>query len=254
MPHRRIAIRTSHSSQLLSHPDHHLIPESTLDRLTKPTRPLTHGTMSGATPISRRVLPRGRRAEISNEELRARRHAGDFSQLAPILPEGGCLLSSVPDCNKDLPRIPSTSTELWGAEIAAILTEQMDSLMKFSFTDFADIPKHSRRAYERVPSTKSQRIAAQYRQRHQTSPPTSETFDKGILNVGTDAPVESSLEHRETGLRMLTHIAFDRLVSCELSGTWYTDGPPRDGQCATAPATLELTADRPDFSIFSPTD
>lgn len=152
--------------------------------------------MSGAIPIPRRVPLRGRWAEISNEEQRARRHAGDFTHLAPILPESGRLLSPVPDYDKDLPRIPSTSTGLWGTEAATILTEQMCSSMAFSLTDFARLPNPSHRAYERVPITEAQKIAAQYRQRHQSSmdvSSTSETSGKGgVLSVSTDDPVGSS--------------------------------------------------------------
>lgn len=156
------------------------------------SRSLSSPHMSGVTPVSRRILPRRRRAEIPNEEQRARRHARDFTHLAPILPESGC---SVPDYDKDLPHIPSTSTEHWGAEVAAILTEQMGPPMSFSLTGLAHLPKPSHRAYEQVPITEAQKIAAQYRQRYQSpldAPPTSETFDKGTLNVSTGNPVESS--------------------------------------------------------------
>jgi hypothetical protein len=151
--------------------------------------------MSGTAPLSRHVLPRGRGAEIPNEERRARRRAGDFTHLAPILPESGPFPSPVADYNKDLPRIPSTSTGLWGTEVATILTEQMGSPVTLSVADFTCLPKPPHHMYEGVPITEAQKIAAQYRQRHQSTlavPPTSETLDKGVLNVSADDPVESS--------------------------------------------------------------
>lgn len=98
----------------------------------------------------------GRGAGIPNDDLDTRRYAGDFSHLTPILRE---------DYNKDLPRIPSTSTGLLGDEVLTIITEMMGSPAASPIVGCPPLPVPSYHASEQAPITEAQQIAAQYRQR-----------------------------------------------------------------------------------------
>jgi len=71
--------------------------------------------------------------------------------------------------SKDLPRIPSTSTGLWGDEAMRILTEATGSPTASPIVGCPPLPVPSHRAYERVPITEAQQIAAQYRQRFRSA-------------------------------------------------------------------------------------
>ena len=188
--------KTTPGSQPFSHPDHHL-PEFTLGHLAKSARHLTCRTMSGVAHTSNRVSLRTRRrpgAGALSDEHRRRRQAGDFSHLAPILPENNRSPSPVPDHNKDLPHIPSTSTGLWGDEAVTILTEATSSPTASPILGCPPLPVSSHCAYERVPITEAQQIAAQYRQRFRNSlnaPQSTEHSEQMTLDVNT-GPFESS--------------------------------------------------------------
>ena len=126
--------------------------------------------MSGLARTPVRVSPligRRRRAGTpSDDEFRSRRHAGDFSHLVPTLLESDRPLSPVPDYHKDLPRIPSTSTGLWGDEAVTVSTDLAGSL---TASPIVGSPPISHHAHERVSITEAQQIAAQYLQRHRSS-------------------------------------------------------------------------------------
>ena len=187
-----MAIKPTPSSQPLSHPNPHLLPESAFGRPVKPPRYSACRTMSGVGRTSNRVsLPTARRrvAGSFTDEHKARRHAGDFSHLAPILLESDRL----PDCDKDLPRIPSTSTGLWGSEAVSVFTTTTGSLTASPIVGRPSLPVPSHRVYERAPVTEAQRIAAQYRQRHRSSLNALQNIEipgQITLNVSTD-PLES---------------------------------------------------------------
>ena len=96
---------------------------------------------------------------------RRRRYAGDFSHLSPI--DLGIHLP--PDYNKDLPRIPSNSTGLWDSEAVTVFTSLSGTLTTSPNAGCPPPPVPSPDAYQQVPLTEAQQIAAQYRQRHRSS-------------------------------------------------------------------------------------
>ena len=96
---------------------------------------------------------------------RRRRYAGDFSHLSPI--DLGIHFS--PDYNKDLPRIPSTSTGLWDSEAVTVFTSLSGTLTTSPNAGCPPPPVPSPDAYQQVPLTEAQQIAAQYRRRHRSS-------------------------------------------------------------------------------------
>jgi len=100
--------------------------------------------MSGVARVSTRISPptgrRPRAGTVSNDELRNRRHAGDFSHFAPTLLENECRLP--PDYNKDLPSIPSAS--------AAVCMEMVDSPTPSPTVGYLPIPGTPRHVYEQV--------------------------------------------------------------------------------------------------------
>lgn len=123
--------------------------------------------MPGVARTPNRVShPTGRRlgGGILSDEHKARRNAGDFSCFAPILPEND-RPPSTPDHDKDLPRIPSTSTGLWGDEAVTVLTGAMGSLATSPIVGCPPLPVPSHSAHERVSITEAQQIVVQYRQR-----------------------------------------------------------------------------------------
>ena len=130
----------------------------------------------------------GGRARILSDEVRARRRGGDFSHLAPILPESSHPPPLVPDYDKDLPRIPSTSTGLWGddAVTVSISTEMMGSPPTSPTVGCPLLPVPSRHTCEREPITEAQQIVAQYRQRHRSSldaPENTKVSKRAVLGV-----------------------------------------------------------------------
>lgn len=153
--------------------------------------------MSGMARTSTRISPLSFRrpgAGTLGDEHRSRRHGGDFSHLAPILPESDRSPSPAPGYNKDLPRIPSTSTGLWGGEAVSILTEAIGSLTASPIPGCPPLPVPSHHAYERVPITEAQQIAVQYRRRFRNPLNTSRSTkvsEQMTPDVSTD-PLESS--------------------------------------------------------------
>ena len=105
---------------------------------------------------------RGNRGGIPNDELKARRRGGDYSHLGLVFPE------STPDCNKDLPRIPSTSTGLWGDDAMTITTEMMGSPTASPIVGCPPLPVPSHQVCEREPLIEAQQIAVQCRQRRRS--------------------------------------------------------------------------------------
>lgn len=105
---------------------------------------------------------------MPTDELKSRRHAGDFSHLPPIdLKDDRCPL---PDYNKELPRIPSTSTGLLDDEADAVtLYTNISGTLTTSPIAGCRPLVLSYDVYERVHMTEAQRIAAEYRQRHCSS-------------------------------------------------------------------------------------
>jgi len=153
--------------------------------------------MSGIARTSTHVSPLSRRRPGTGtlgDEHKSRRHGGDFSHLAPILPESDRSPSPAPGYSKDLPRIPSTSTGLWGGEAVSILTEVMGSLTASPIPGCPPLPVHSHHVYERVPITEAQQIAVQYRRRFRSPLNTSQSTkasEQMTPDVST-APPESS--------------------------------------------------------------
>jgi len=178
--------------------------------------------MSGISRTSTRVSHRtGRRPRTGTlgDEHRSRRYGGDFSHLAPILPESDRSPSPAPDYNKDLPRIPSTSTGLWGREAVSILTEAIGSLTASPIPGCPPLPVPSHHTYERVPITESQQIAAQYRQRFRSSLndlQSAKVSEQMTLDVSTD-PLESS-HTSPTSTVMQSGVSTDTLAMNALVG------------------------------------
>ena len=152
-------------------------------------RPRAWRIMSGVAGTFVRVSPpigRRRKAGILNDELRARRHGGDFSHLAPIIPESDRSPSLVPDYDKDLPRIPSTSTGLWGDEVVTVSTEMMGSPTASPTVGCPPSLAPSRQVHERVLITEAQHIATQYQQRYHTSSESTTAPEQTAQNVSTN--------------------------------------------------------------------
>ena len=144
--------------------------------------------MPGLARTSPLAGRRRRAGTPSDDELRSRRHAGDFSHLAPILPESDRPLLSVPDYHKDLPRIPSTSTGLWGDGAVTVSTDLAGSLTASPVVGFLPLSVPSHHVYERVSITEAQQIAAQYRQRHRS---TLDAFQSTALSERTTMDVST---------------------------------------------------------------
>lgn len=125
---------------------------------------IAHSPAHISIPIGRR-----RRVDTPIDELRSRRTAGDFTHLPPILPETYRPPSPSPDYDKDLPRIPSTSTEICGDEAVTVFTDSSGSLTTSPIVGCPPLPVPSKDVHGRVPITEAQQIAARYRQRHRGS-------------------------------------------------------------------------------------
>lgn len=110
----------------------------------------------------------GDRARIPPDELRARRHGGDFSHIGSICTESNRPPSTIPDFD-DLPSIPSTSTGLWGDDAPTISTEMMGSPTASPIVGCLPLPIPSHLVCERPPLTEAQKIVVRYRQRCQSS-------------------------------------------------------------------------------------
>jgi len=122
----------------------------------------------------------------------ARRHAGDFSHLGPILLED--IRPSSPISDSDIPSIPSTSTGLWGDDAVTISTEMMGSPTASPIVGCPPLPVPSHHVCEREPITEAQQIAAQYRQRwlsSQDAPKSTTVSEQTTLSVSTN-PLEPS--------------------------------------------------------------
>ena len=108
------------------------------------------------------------RAVGSSNETGARGHAKDLPHIGIVckgdVPSASHSTPSAPDIDKDLPRIPSTSTGLWGTEPATISSEMIDSLLKSPTPSPQSYPVSQN--LRRIPTTEAQRIAAQYRRRY----------------------------------------------------------------------------------------
>lgn len=103
----------------------------------------------------------------SSNERRTRRHARDFSHVT-ITYTGDISSSSrstprEPNVEKELPRIPSTSTGLWDAEPATVSSEMMTSPV-ISTSSLPPLPVSQN--LRRMPTTEAQKIAARYRRRY----------------------------------------------------------------------------------------
>jgi hypothetical protein len=108
----------------------------------------------------------GRRHRAGTPADETRRYGGDFSHLPPILLESDHPPPPVPE--KDLPRIPSTSTGLWDRDVVSVKTDMMGYLTASPIVGCPPPPVPSYHVYERAPITEAQRIAAEYRQRHRS--------------------------------------------------------------------------------------
>jgi len=84
-------------------------------------------------------------------------YAGDVSSSGRSTPRG-------PDINKDLPRIPSTSTGLWDAKPVTVSSEIMASPVIPSTPSLPPLPVL--RNLKRTAVTEAQKIAARYRRRY----------------------------------------------------------------------------------------
>lgn len=110
---------------------------------------------------------RGNRGGIPSDELRARRRGGDYSHLGLVL-ESIRPPSLFPDCNEDLPCIPSTSTGLWGDDAVSISTEIMGSPTASPIVGCPALPVPSHQVCERAPIIEAQHVAVLYRQRRRS--------------------------------------------------------------------------------------
>lgn len=128
--------------------------------------------MSGFTSHTIRISPPARRqpgAVSSSSERKARRHARDFSHTSIVFT--GDVSSSDrsaprgPDIEKKLPRIPSTSTELWDTEPVTLSSEAMTSLVTYP-TPKNLPPLPISQNLRRTATTEAQKIAARYRRRY----------------------------------------------------------------------------------------
>jgi hypothetical protein len=103
-----------------------------------------------------------------SNERGTRGHANELPHIAIIcksdVPSAGRSTPSGPDIDKDLPRIPSTSTGLWGTEPATVSSEMMASLVAAPTPSPLSYPTSQN--LRRIPTTEAQRIAAQYRRRY----------------------------------------------------------------------------------------
>ena len=137
--------------------------------------------MSGAARELLRIsrsTDRRREMGALSDELRAHRYGGDFSLFAPILPGSDLPPSSTANCDKDLPRIPTTST-------VSTFTE-MGSPTASPIVACPPLPVPSHQVYKRTPITEAQRIANRYRQRYGGSLDLLENatiFEQGDLDV-----------------------------------------------------------------------
>ena len=112
----------------------------------------------------------GRKSRVvsSSNERGIRQHATDFSQTS-IIHEGDISLSGRstprgPNIGKDLPRIPSTSTGLWGTEPQTISSEMMASPVTSPTPTRSLFP--ASQPLKRTVTTEAQKIAARYRRRY----------------------------------------------------------------------------------------
>ena len=125
------------------------------------------GVAGRATRVSSSIGHQPRVVGSSNE-TRTRGRAKDLPHISVIrkgdVPSAGRSTPSGPDIEKDLPRIPSTSTGLWGTEPATISSEMTDSLLTPSTPSPPSYPVSQN--LRRFPATEAQRIAAQYRRRY----------------------------------------------------------------------------------------
>lgn len=122
------------------------------------------GTAGHTTRVSRPVC---RQPMGSSDEKRTRRYARDFSQInityTGDISSSGRSTQRGPDVEKDLPRIPSTSTGLWDADPVTVSSEMMASPVTSPEPSLPPLP--GSKNLRRTPTTEAQKIAARYRRR-----------------------------------------------------------------------------------------
>lgn len=234
-----MAIKSTLGSQPLSHPNLHLLPGSAPGHRVKFAHAHSRSAMSGVPhTFDRGSLPTGGggRTRIPPDELRARRYGGDFSHMGPVFTESNRPPSSIPDFDEDdLPRIPSTSTGLWGDDAVTISTEMMGSPTASPVVGCPPLSVPSHQECEREPLTEAQQIAAQYRQRHHSSPeppsvsvnplesrhpsPPSTTTKSGVSveTQAMNAPLRASLTLPQSPpvRGLLSRVREDGTVACD---------------------------------------
>lgn len=110
---------------------------------------------------------RQHRAVVPSYE-RTRHHAIGLSRTNATCTDdvssSGRSIPREPDAEKDLPRIPSTSTELWGTEPATMSSEMAVSPAISPTPGLRShaVPQNLRR----TPTTEAQKIVARYHRRH----------------------------------------------------------------------------------------
>lgn len=108
-----------------------------------------------STRASSLASPHPRAAGTTNESSIT--YVGDVSSSCRSTPRG-------PNIDKDLPRIPSTSTGLWNVKSVTASSEMMASPMTSPTPDLPPLPVPQN--LKRTATTEAQKIAAQYRQRY----------------------------------------------------------------------------------------
>lgn len=195
---------------------------------------ISRASVHVSTPIGR-----GRKTTTLTEGLIARRYAGDFSHLPPIVVENDP--SPLPDHHKDLPRIPSTSTGLCGSETVTVYTSLSGTLTTSPIGGRPKLPVPSDNASERVQLTEAQKIAAQYRERHRSS---SGVFQSITISEPTILGVNSNpLESRyalPSSTKMQSDVRVDGQATDAVIEASLTPQPPPTGR---ALAEAEITRD-----------
>ena len=131
-------------------------------------------------------------------ELKSRRFAGDFTNLAQFYLESERYPSPIPNYDKDLPRIPSTSTELCGDEVVTVFTNLSGDLTTSPVVGCSPFRGPSHDEGGRVPMTEAQKIAAQYRQRRSRSSESPSSSKRSTLGTYSHPLYAPLPEHRDT--------------------------------------------------------
>lgn len=160
----------------------------------------------------------------------SRRHARDFSHLPPVLLRSDRF--PLPNYNKALPSIPSTSTGLEDSDAVSVFTSLSGSL--------TISPTPSRDAYERTSLTEAQRIAAQYRERHREAP---NVFRNVAVSGSTVRDVNSNpLEFQYASLSSTVLESGARVDGRAVNATVATSSAPQSPPMRWAPAAeIETT-------------